>query len=63
MVVGRCWSLPGAFGRLEDRRLGASGSRKEDNPHIQQKTTENQRCVPLGAFLGGLLEASLGPSW
>eukprot|EP00959_Pyramimonas_sp_CCMP1952_P011601 243680-Pyramimonas_sp.AAC.1 len=63
MVVGRCWSFPGGFGRPEDRRLGASEGRKEENRTFQQKPAENQKNVLLGAFLGVLLEASLGPSW
>eukprot|EP00959_Pyramimonas_sp_CCMP1952_P103453 2163541-Pyramimonas_sp.AAC.1 len=45
---GAIWSLPGGFGRPEDRRLGTSGSRKEENPKNQQKI--NDFCL-------------LGPSW
>eukprot|EP00959_Pyramimonas_sp_CCMP1952_P176605 3691321-Pyramimonas_sp.AAC.1 len=49
MVVGRFWSLPGGFGRPEDRRLGASGSRKEENPKI------NQNPQPIWGRSGGFL--------
>ena len=54
-------------------RLQASEGRKGENAKNIEKTNENQRCWPLGALLGGLLEASWGvleaswavwrPSW
>ena len=41
--------------------LGASGSRNSEKAkNIENKNNGNQRCWPLGALLGGILEASWG---
>eukprot|EP00959_Pyramimonas_sp_CCMP1952_P211431 4424943-Pyramimonas_sp.AAC.1 len=55
MAVGRFWSLPGDFGRTEDRCLGASGSRKEENPQF----AKNLHKINGFSFLG----PSWGCSW
>eukprot|EP00959_Pyramimonas_sp_CCMP1952_P034124 715279-Pyramimonas_sp.AAC.1 len=62
MAAGRFWSPPGDFGRPEDRCLGASRSRNEENPKLipnSLKNMFNQMSFPsrgvLGGALGGLL--------
>eukprot|EP00959_Pyramimonas_sp_CCMP1952_P168250 3515827-Pyramimonas_sp.AAC.1 len=57
MVVGRFWNLPGGFGRLGDRRLGTSGSRKEENP----KCTKNLHRITVFSLLGPSSECSWRP--
>ena len=54
--LGPCWGvLGGLLGRL-----GAPANRKGENAKIIRKRKGNHHFVPLGALLGGLLEASWG---
>eukprot|EP00959_Pyramimonas_sp_CCMP1952_P267782 5598641-Pyramimonas_sp.AAC.1 len=59
MAVGRFWSLPGGFGRPEDRRLERREAEKRRTP----KPTENQQKINYVCLLGPSWECSWRPLW